>query len=74
MAPTFCEVLAGVVEPHEQLGSGCVDLLAKQLLVPPSVCVDALDRCGVGALDRVEARQAQALGEDQSSRLGVDGR
>lgn len=49
-------------------------LCTKQLLRPPAVGVDLVDHVGVGMLDRVEARQAQPLCKDQSSRLGVDWR
>ena len=71
---TCYETVLSVLKPYEQLGPRCVCLLSEQLLLSPSVCVDVLDRVRVCILDRMEARQTESLGEDQSSSFRVDGR
>lgn len=45
----------------------------KQRLAPSAVRVDVLQRLGIGMLERVESRQAQALGNDETRSLWADG-
>ena len=72
--PTCCLILLGILCPDEQMRPGCIRVFgSKELRLLAPVRVDVLQRLGIGMLERVESRQAQALGDDKTRCLRADG-